>query len=147
MRLAKVGASLVLVGVMTAACGGGSGPDDADSDEFCEAWKNVGQTVVDDGNDFDKVKDAYEDAFDVGTPDGISDDAREGFEILEETISDVDDEEEAKEAEEPKGEDGKKVEEFGKFQQEECGDSLTPDIETPDVPSDPSDIPSDAPTE
>lgn len=149
MRLAKVGASLVLVGVMTAACGGGDGPTDASSDEFCDAWEKTGQVFAENSDDWDKIEEAYDETFEVGTPENIDDDAREGFEILKDEFDSYDSLDDMKEAEEPGEEDMEKVTAFTDYQMEECGlgDDVPSDMPT-DLPSDmPTDIPSDLPTE
>ena len=75
MRRVLVGATMLLVAGMTAACGA---PDDASKKDFCDAIEGLNKA----GDDFDKNKDAFEELGDTGTPDGISDDGREGFEIL-----------------------------------------------------------------
>lgn len=136
----------MLVGLSVTACGGAS--SDADKDEFCDAWKNTSQVALDSG-DFDKMKEAYEDAFDVGTPEDIGDDAREGFEVMKDQVDDVDSEDDLEDFDEPDEDDAKKVTKFQEYLAEECGDALTPDIETPDgMPSDlPSNLPSEMPTE
>ncbi|HEY9565695.1 MAG TPA: hypothetical protein VIR30_18165 [Nocardioides sp.] len=87
-RLALVGASLVLMGGMTAACGGGASgaPDDASEKDFCAAVKKTGEQ----GSDADKIKDAYEDLVEVGTPKGMPDEARKGFEVFADAIDEAD---------------------------------------------------------
>ena len=76
MRRVLVGATMLLVAGMTAACGA---PDDASKEDFCDAIEGLNKA----GDDFDKNKDAFEELGDTGTPEGISDDGREGFEILD----------------------------------------------------------------
>lgn len=126
MRLALVGASLALVAGFTAACGGDT-PDNASKDEFCDAWKKTAETVMTSEGDFDKLKGSYEDAFEVGTPEDISDDAREGFEVMEDVLKEADSQEELDEMQEPSEDDSKKVEEFTSYLSEKCGDALNPD--------------------
>ncbi len=74
-RLALVGASLVLVGGMTAACG--SSPEDADKDDFCSAMEKFLAS-----EDEDSFKDNKDELKDVGTPKDIDGDARDGFEFM-----------------------------------------------------------------
>src|SRR5699024_7645739 len=109
MRLALVGACLVLVGALGAACGGDDGGDSgggdsattADKGEFCQAWKDTSEAVMENSDDFDAIKGAYQDAFEVGTPEDMPDDAREGFEVMRDAIDEVDSQEELEEMEEP----------------------------------------------
>ncbi|KQY57514.1 hypothetical protein [Nocardioides sp. Root140] len=138
-RLAAVAASLTLLGGLTAACGGS--PDDASKDDFCEAMEKVNSST---GDDFDKAKDAVKDLADVGTPDGIPDDARDGFELLVDAYDDADSEKDLEGAIDDLGKDDeKKGRAFGEYYAEKCvGDLPT------GLPSDlPSDIPSDLPSE
>ncbi|MDT0202327.1 hypothetical protein [Nocardioides sp. AE5] len=89
-RLALTGASLVLLGGMMTACGGGSGsdaPTNASKEDFCEAYK-----AVNEAEEFDDGRDAVDDLKDVGTPEDIPDDARNGFEVLIDAVSDLKDE-------------------------------------------------------
>lgn len=84
LQRAAPASAAVLVALALAGCGGP--PTDASKTEFCVAV--AGQSWADDLDD-DSDGDDFADAFrkwgdelnDIGTPDGISDDAREGFEI------------------------------------------------------------------
>nr|WP_278258110.1 hypothetical protein [Nocardioides convexus] len=92
--VAAVGAAALLA-LSLSACGGA--PTDASKEDYCKAVKS--QTSGDDfekavtDKDYDKVadllKDRVKDIEDVGTPDDISDDAREGFEIQVKAAKDV----------------------------------------------------------
>lgn len=130
MRLALVGASLALVAGLTAACGGDDAPDNASKDEFCDAWKKAAESVMTSEQDFDKMKGAYEDAFEVGTPEGISEDAKEGSKLMEDLLDEADSQEDLEKMEEPSEEDSKKVDEFTSYITEECG-SMEPESEAP----------------
>ncbi|MDT0202328.1 hypothetical protein [Nocardioides sp. AE5] len=88
-RFSLVVASLALVGGMTAACGGGSGadaPTNASQDDFCEAYMKITEVT-----DADGAKDVAKDLADIGTPEGISDEARKGFEVYVDALEDADD--------------------------------------------------------
>jgi hypothetical protein len=114
MRRVLVGATMLLVAGMTAACGA---PDDASKNDFCDAIEGLNKA----GDDFDKNKDAFEELGDTGTPDGISDDGREGFEILIDLADEADTNKDAeKAADDLSSDDEKKVEAFGKYVGETC---------------------------
>ena len=93
--LASAGA-VVLLALSLTACGGGA-PTDASVKEFCAT---ANSTLEDTGflkalekKDYDKVaeifKEQAEKAEKVGTPKGIPDDAREGFEIQVDALKDL----------------------------------------------------------
>ena len=114
MRRVLVGATMLLVAGMTAACGS---PDDASKGDFCDSIEGLNKA----GDDFDKNKDAFEELADTGTPDGISDDAREGFEILIDLADEADSNKDAEKAAEDLGSDEeKKVEAFGEYVGKTC---------------------------
>lgn len=77
MKFGLLTASLALVIGTAAACGGPAGadaPEDAATADFCEVIKNV---------DFGSSADEFaEELAEVGTPEGIPAEAREGFEIM-----------------------------------------------------------------
>jgi len=89
MRIARMLAGLVLVGGMATACGGGSSdaPDDASTDDFCEAFESA---PTDDKPSQDDVDEWVDKMKDAGTPDDIGDDERHGFEVLVDAIDDAD---------------------------------------------------------
>ncbi|WP_183096143.1 hypothetical protein, partial [Nocardioides stalactiti] len=71
------------------------GPDDASQDEFCAAFTAAFEPLAGVDEDpteeqFEAFQDAVEDFGDVGTPDGIGDTEREGFEVFVEAIDGVD---------------------------------------------------------
>lgn len=102
LRLAHAVAGLVLLG-LTGACsdddgegkGGGevstdSIPRDAAAEEFCEAM-----TAVQEAEGFEDSQEQWEEMVEVGTPEDMSDDARDGFEVLVEISQESADKEEA----------------------------------------------------
>ncbi|TYL55400.1 hypothetical protein FXB39_03395 [Nocardioides sp. BGMRC 2183] len=83
----------VIMGLSLSACGGDA-PTDASEAEFCDVamdqswYEDLGE---DDYEGFvDAAKDYAERLEEVGTPEGIPDDAREGFEISVDTAKDLD---------------------------------------------------------
>jgi len=160
MGIAKVLAGLVLVGGLATACGGGGSdaPDDASKDDFCEAFEAAPTDEKPSQDDVDEWVDAMKDA---GTPDGISEDERHGFEVLVDAVddADVDDLEDTSSFEDvvEDKDDRKDVEKFFAYYAKTCADlgDLPTDIPTDfptDIPTDfptdiPTDIPSDLPTE
>lgn len=156
MRIALVAASLALVGGMSVGCG--SPPEDASEKDFCKAMD-----ASPDGDEpsQDDIDDWVDELEDTGTPDDISDSARDGFELMLDALEDVD-VDELKEAENPedivegKG-DQEDVRAFYEYYVKTCIDErgeLPADLPS-DLPSDfpsdmmsemPSDFPSDLPT-
>ncbi|MDQ6526972.1 hypothetical protein RB608_25375 [Nocardioides sp. LHD-245] len=155
--LATAGAT-VLLALSLAACGGGA-PSDASVDDFCNtAADTLGKEFMAayQDKDYDKLEDIFkkaaEKAADVGTPEDIPDDAREGFELQLDAYEDLDADDikkglEAKEGEDPfadefSKDEMKKVEAFTTYQAETCADVSAPD--TDDLPE--TDLPeTDAP--
>lgn len=94
--LAAVGAAALLALSLT-ACGGSSAPSDASVEDFCKAVKaeTGGEEIAKaaEAKDYDKVadllKERVEGIEEVGTPEDIPDDAREGFEIQVDAASDI----------------------------------------------------------
>lgn len=86
MRRLLTSTTIVLAaGLTLTACGGP--PEDASKDEFCSA---IDFTKVSDDPDQDEIDDFVDELEDTGTPKGIPDDAREGFEKFVDVIGDVD---------------------------------------------------------
>jgi hypothetical protein len=136
MKIALLAASLVLVGGTATACGGGA-PTDASKADFCDSFTKINESAAgSDGGDpskdeIKKVKDAVKDLEDTGTPESISDDAREGFEIFTGAVADIDDDATAKDLEELdqfSGDEKKKFEAFGEYVSKTCAP------ETPEAP-------------
>lgn len=89
--LAAGAAGVLLMGALSAC---GSSPDDASKDDFCDAYNDL---MSEAGGDFDKYKDKADELSDVGTPEDIDGKARDGFELMVDTISDSGDEDELEE--------------------------------------------------
>lgn len=181
--LASAGAAALLA-LSLSACGGGA-PTDASVEDYCKVTQDEAGgeeffKAIED-KDWDKVEELVKEQTDeveeVGTPDDIPDDAREGFEIQLDTIKglNADDFEEAfneNSDEDPfekdlSDDEKKKVDAYTEYESETCDDSGEesdgtdpgvseptdsatdiPSIDPSDIPSiDPSDVPSDFPTE
>jgi hypothetical protein len=142
MRIAVRGATLVLVTGATAGCGGS--PDDASEADFCEAFTSITEA----SGDFDATRDGFAELEDVGTPEGIPDDAREGFDIAVDLSDQADSQADAERlAEELDAEDDEKLAAFLDYTLETCTD--LPGLgDLPELPSDlPTGLPSELPTE
>lgn len=178
--LAAAGAAALLALTLT-ACGGA--PADASVEDFCKVTQDdaggeeFAKAIQDE--DWDKVEELVKEQADeveeVGTPEDIPDDAREGFEIQLDAVSDLsaDDYEKAfKDNKDPfeeglEKEEQEKVEAYNEYENETCDGSdsssedsgsddatdggTDPDVST-EVPTDlatelPSDIPTDIPTD
>lgn len=149
MKISLLAASLVLVAGTATACGGA--PTDASTDDFCGAIKKIGETsasVTEDPSEdqIKAIKKAFADLEEVGTPEGISDEAREGFELITESVADIDDDATAEELEKAgedfSGDDEKKSDAFGEYVSETCTD-LGSVPELPEEPEEPETSPSE----
>lgn len=156
--LALAGAALVLGGL--AGCGddggssgasGSSAPDNASTDEFCDAFSSLFTEVMAEAGTGDMskavsaIKDWAENMQDVGTPEDMPDEAREGFEVFIEAASEIDENATLEDLQDLGGDlsesDQKAGEAFGDWATETCPVPLPgPD----DLPSElASDLPSD----
>jgi len=99
MKHALIAASLVLVAGTTVGCGDKSGSDakaDTSEKDFCANFQAVSKDLsalganAKDSEIVKAVKDAGKKIEETGTPKGISDDARKGFEIETKLIDDLD---------------------------------------------------------
>jgi hypothetical protein len=143
-RLAALGAPAVLLVSLT-ACGGGPGgdaPEDASVEDFCTAYAKV--ATLEDGQ---AIKDWSEEMAEIGTPEGIGDEEREGFVILVDAANDVDEDADVSDLE---GKDLSDDEEaavtaFATYGTTTCRDQITDslgsELELPDPGVDPSDLP------
>ena len=158
MKHALLAASLVLIGGGAVACGDGGGeggsetggaPTAASKTEFCDAFNSlftdVGQLAGADGEapaeeelleQFKKWADTMED---VGTPEGIPDDARAGFEVAMQQVEDLQPEDlegEGLAALEDKLSEDEKAQgqAFTTYTNETCGDPLE-ELVPSDAPS------------
>ena len=136
-RLSALVAPALLV-LSLSACGGGA-PTDASEEEFCEVYN--AEPDLDEGiadaepaeqaeafvDASQKLADDFEE---VGTPEGIPEDAREGFEISIDAARDFDQDEVQTALEEEdedfftsafEGDDLEKVEAFEEYASETCG--------------------------
>ena len=93
-RTGLLTASLVLVGASLVGCSGGA-PTDASEDEFCTGYLSLASdlgTLVDatDEEALDSIKTWAEELEQVGTPEDIPDEARDGFELMIEELAALD---------------------------------------------------------
>ncbi|WP_121257527.1 hypothetical protein [Nocardioides ferulae] len=142
--LAAAGA-LLLLGSVT-ACGddAGDAPESASKEDFCGAVAGVfSPDVEEDMNTEDQIKalkDAVENLADVGTPEGIADDARNGFELLVEITAEAEDDmsedELDKLGEELSSDDEKDLEAFINYSMETCPDDIGAGFAPPEMPED-----------
>ncbi len=134
-RFAGAGSAGMLLAFSLTACGGA--PTDASAEDFCEAYN--GNTEALDAIDpegspesqaealVDALKDYAEKLDEVGTPENISDEAREGFEITVEALGDLDAGDVQKAIEDQSGEfakvskdDEEKAASFDEYATKEC---------------------------
>ena len=93
-RPAAAAGAAVLLALSLTACGS-SYPTDAPKSDFCDSFAKAALTSFDiEGeepteDEWENIQKAYEDLGEVGTPDNISDDNREGFEVAVDTITDL----------------------------------------------------------
>ena len=85
MRQLLAAAGLVLAAGTLTACG--SPPDDASVGDFCQA---VAAAPIQDEPSQDDIDEWHDTLDDTGTPEDISDDERNGFEVLVEALDDAD---------------------------------------------------------
>jgi hypothetical protein len=135
MKIALAVASLLLVAGGATACGddggGGGGVDKgASKDEFCGAFQSFADDLMgitgDEKNLGEILKKAAKKIRDVGTPDDIPDDAKEGLEVTLDAIDDLPDDATAEDitALEDKFSDAekKKTEAFSTYLDKTCPD-------------------------
>ena len=130
MKHALIVASLVLVAGTAAGCGGGA-PADASEKDFCSGFEalyaGVGDAEAETSETIKKVQAAAEDMEKTGTPDGISDDERDGFQIFVDAIAEIDEgasiEELQKTGDDLSKDDDAKVDKFFAYADKVCGES------------------------
>lgn len=132
MRTALLAASIALVAGTTVGCGGGP-PTDASKADFCGTFDDFyadAAKLGEDSKDSDIVKalkDVGEKLEEVGTPEDMSDDAREGFELTVQAIKDLDDDATQEDIEKiDKGfsdDEQKSVDAFDEYLSTTCDDS------------------------
>lgn len=137
--------SAVLLAFSLSACGGA--PTDASKEDFCKTYSEQagsGEDIADD--DFDAQADALNEYADnleeTGTPEDISDEARNGFDVLVEAFGEIDaddlEDEDAQKALEDKYEDDEDdVNAFFEYAAETCAGELEDQIDEQldDVPT------------
>jgi|GEM_PF-1038953 len=85
----------VLLAFSLTACGGGA-PDDASTDDFCDAYGEMFTALLESEVDgpseeqWENFQDKAAELEEVGTPDDVSDDVRNGFEVFTEAVADAD---------------------------------------------------------
>ena len=141
-RYAGAGSAAILLAFSLTACGGGGGgsdaPDDASKDKFCEAYGgqlDAFSEIDPESSEADQAKALVDglkkwadDLEEVGTPDGISEEEREGFEITIEELGDLDADEVEKAIKdgdsdfaEVSKDDEEKANAFNEYATKECG--------------------------
>lgn len=142
--------TVLLVGAATSACGGGA-PADASEKDFCDTQSSLFNDLLPEdmanpelpSNEemAQAVKDWGQELEEIGTPEGISDDARAGFEQLVEQAGEIDAADftiDQLEELEQGGADAseaaqREAEAFADYLTETCGNPLD-DIEMPEMP-------------
>lgn len=154
-RPAAAAGAAVLLAFSLTACGGA--PDDASEDDFCDAFAGVFEPFADITGDptedqWEDFQDATGELEDTGTPDNISGDEREGFEIFVEAIGDAD-YDDIKDADEESfpgvdKDDEAKVTQFFGYAGETCPEAFGVPTDLPtDLTEIPTDLPTDIPTD
>ncbi len=140
-RTTLAAGSAALLALTLGACGGP--PTDASKDEYCEVVNDPQYFEdLDENSDeqdyLDAVRKIADDLREVGTPEDISDDAREGFEIQLDAVDELEAEDIDFESEDDPFQDGlsddekKKVEAYNDYESETCPGET--DIGTPEEP-------------
>jgi hypothetical protein len=127
--------SAVLLAFSLSACGGA--PTDASKADYCEAvndtsWiEGLDSENPDEEKFVDGLKDYAAELEEVGTPEDIPDDAREGFEIQLDSVDDIDADDIDFESEEDPFEAGlsddekEKVDAYNEYESETCAEEGT----------------------
>ena len=151
--LSKVMTGSMVAGaaLLVAACGGGGAPADASEKDFCDTQSSLFNDLLPEdmanpelpSNEemAQAVKDWGQELEEIGTPEGISDDARAGFEQLVEQAGEIDAADftiDQLEELEQGGADAseaaqREAEAFADYLTETCGNPLD-DIEMPEMP-------------
>jgi hypothetical protein len=94
MKLTLLAAGLALVAGTTAGCGAGA-PTDASEQDFCANFEGIQKDLEELGADakdedvVNAIKEAGDRLEETGTPDGISEEARKGFEVTVQLIEEL----------------------------------------------------------
>jgi len=125
MKIGLVAASLVLIAGGATACS-----NNASKKDFCAGYDDFVQALADADekkNYGEQLKEAASDFEDVGTPEDIPDDAKEGLEIVMEAIQELDDDatlDDVSNLSEDLSEDeNKKAEAFQEYLSKTCPDA------------------------
>lgn len=160
-------ASTALVLGTMAGCGGSDGggsgsaaPDNASKEDFCGAFAKLFKDILAQATSGDPdvtvkaIKDWAADMQDVGTPDDMPDDVRDGFEIFVDAARDLPEDASLEDlqtfGDDLSEDDQAAGEKFGDWASQECPDALLPGVGelASDLPTElPSDLASDLPTE
>jgi hypothetical protein len=138
-RLLPAAGALALAASLT-ACGGGPGddaPTDASQEDFCSMLLDERGYLTGTDLNVDDVNAWAEDLAEVGTPEGLDGDAREGFEIFVNELADASEDDIEDSADGPKvsDDDYDKVQEF-----------VSSDTVAQCAPAPSAEAPSDAPS-
>ncbi|HXH80874.1 hypothetical protein [Nocardioides sp.] len=137
IKHAMLTASLVLVGASAVGCGMGGPPSDASEKEFCTAVNSLFDDIDLAEEPSQKetvaaVKKWGKEMEKVGTPKGLSDEGRKGFEVMVEEMAKIEDDATAKELEEIDKDlsksDNEAVDVFDDYMTETCS------LEEPEAP-------------
>jgi hypothetical protein len=142
-------ASLVLAGASLVGCGGGDGgdggaPTDASKDDFCKQLTSLFSDLGTMADATDKeavaaIKNWARDLEKVGTPETMSDEARDGFELMLDQVADLDEDDTTEDFQKLDDDlsDSEKeaVSAFEKYTTDTCGGMDLPDQELPEIPS------------
>lgn len=136
----------VLAAASLSACGGSNAPADASEKEFCEATLSVYENFdfsdpkaePDEAEIAESLRAWGEELEEVGTPESMSEDAREGFEVTLDQLADLEAEDISQDGsdfyEDLSDDEEKQVEAYTTYIGETCGlpgtDDL-PELETP----------------
>lgn len=87
-------ATLVLVGASAVGCGGGGAPSDASEKDFCASLNSLFEDLDLSAEPSEKeavaaIKDWGKELEKVGTPEKISDEARDGFDLMIEQVGEI----------------------------------------------------------
>jgi hypothetical protein len=157
MKSALLAASLVLVGGTALGCSGGSdsAPADASEDDYCASYRTLfadmsTMTEASDAEIIAKIKDWGATMQETGTPEGMPEDARAGFETTLSLIDGLEDDAKPEDFEKMDSdlteEETKQVAEFDTYTTETCGSPLD-NMEAPEMPTETPGAPTESPTQ
>jgi hypothetical protein len=145
MNTGLLTASLVLVGASAVGCSGGGGaPTDASEDDFCKELTSLFSDLGTMAGSTDKealatIKSWAKDLEKVGTPEGISDEARDGFELMIKQVEGLDEDDTTEDFqrmdEELSDSEKEATEAFEKYTTDTCGQMKLETPELPEVPA------------